>query len=249
MTESGWVTRVVRLLAVASLALGVAGIAGLALRPVSAAAQDASLDDLKTHWQGVYRKLRVEEARLIETARLATKEYADSNRRNYRRSGVRHFHRTNANEAKAELADVRRRIEAVFSDVVAAGGSVNWLYEVDDEPIDPNHVEGLGVYEDDGRFGGKGAYGPDKAENNDPDVPAIDDSPRDQADAAADDDDAADDGRNPLYSDDEKDEDEDDPASINEGGFGPYDYEYWRTNRKEYESERAPERHLKNDDY
>jgi hypothetical protein len=248
MAAIGRSNRVGRILGVLLLATCVAGALGLSLRPIAAAAESGDLDAMKSHWQSRYRKLRVEEARLVETLRLATKEYADSNRRNYRRSGVRHFHRTNANEAKKQLAITRTQIESMRSDIVAAGGSVHWLDEVDDEPIDPSRVEGLGVYEDEGRFGGKGAYAPQPDENDDADVPAAGDGPG-AGDEEAVSDESFDDGRNPLYSDDEDAADDDeDPASIDEGGFGPYDYEYWRTNREEYERERAPERHLRGED-
>ena len=229
------------------LATCVAGAVGIVLRPVPAIAEEDDLVALKAHWQGRYRKLRLEEARLVETERLATKEYADSNRRNYRRSGVRHFHRTNANEAKKQLGIVREQIESMRTDIVAAGGSVHWLDEVDEEPIDPNRVEGLGVYQDDGRFGGKGAYAPRVDENDDGITPAAGGGP-DLTDEEGGAGWLEDDGRNPLYSDDENEPQDEDPASIDEGGFGPHDYEYWRTNREEYESERAPERHLKPED-
>lgn len=247
MAAKGRGTRVANIFGVLLLATCVAGAVGLSLRPIAVAAEEGDLDALKARWQSRYRKLRLEEARLAETVKLATKEYADANRRSYRRSGVRHFHRTNANEAQKELETVRAKLDSIFSDVVAAGGSVNWLYEVDDEPIDPNRVEGLGVYEDEGRFGGKGAYAPRKDENDDADVPAAGGEPGSSPEEAKEDE-PRDDGRNPLYSDDEDDAEGDDPASADEGGFSPYDYEYWRTNRQEYESERAPERHLRGDD-
>lgn len=185
------------------------------------------LDALKAYWQGRYRSLRLDEARLVETVKLATKEYADSNRRNYRRSGVRHFHRTNANEAKVELARVREQISACQDEVVAAGGMAAWLDEVDDETLDPGAVQGLGVYRDDGRFGGKGAYAEDEEGDR-----------RDEEEAGSGD------GRNDLYESDESD-DADEPAAIgDEQGSGGFDYDAWRKNRGEYEEQRAPEKHL-----
>jgi hypothetical protein len=250
MAAIGRSARVARVFGILLMAVSIAGAAAFSLRTPTAAAEEGDLDALKAHWQSKCRKLRVEEARLVETVKLATKEYADSNRRTYRRSGVRHFHRTNANEAKAELKLVRAQIESTFSDVVAAGGSVNWLYDVDEEMLEPNRIEGLGVYRDDGRFGGKGAYVPGSDGDGGADVPASDDE--DDGDGDADGGAAlepSDDGRNPLYSEDDPTKEDDDPASIDEGGFGPYDYEYWRTNRQEYEGERAPERHLSGDDY
>lgn len=247
MKVNGRGTRVARISAVLLLAIGIAGALGISIRPIAASADAGDLDATKAYWQGRYRKLRVEEARLVETVKLATKEYADSNRRSYRRSGVRHFHRTNANEAKKELASVQSQIETIFADVVAAGGSVNWLYEVDDEPIDPGRVQGLGVYEDEGRFGGKGAYAPGPDENDDADVPADDGEPdgSEQEEVGVE---ASDDGLDPFYSDDQAGSEGDDPASLEEGGFGPYDYELWRVDREEYERERASERPSDGDD-
>jgi len=198
------------------------GVGAITLHPGVASAQEADLDQLKAEWQARYRDLRREEARLVETVRLATKEYADANRRNYRRSGVRHFHRTNANEAKAALAEVRQEIKDAHVEVVAEGGLAYWLEAIDDEPIDSDAVQGLGVYEDGGQFGGKGAY------------PKNSDNEAGQA---------QDDGRNPLYS-----QDDDAPAELEEKGDEDFDYNSWRANRAEYEKERAPERHLNPND-
>ncbi|MEZ4331890.1 MAG: hypothetical protein R3F35_09045 [Myxococcota bacterium] len=230
MTWIGRANRITRACATWLLAVCTTALLAASLAAAPVAAEPGDLDALKAHWQGRYRELRLEEARLVETARLATKEYADSNRRNYRRSGVRHFHRTNANEAKAQLVIVRGEIEKLYDEVVEAGGTVNWFYEVDDEGIDRGQVEGLGVYADDGRFGGKGAYAP-RREDGEP--------LGDDLDAAR----ADDDGRNPRFSEDG--DAPDDPASLGADDLPPFDYDAWRKNRGEYESKRAPERHLR----
>ena len=104
------------------LAIVTAAPSTILVGPSSAAAQSETGDaELRAYWQGRYRRLRNKEASLVQTVKLATKEYADSNRRSYRRSGVRHFHRTNANEAKAELAKVRAEIETIYDDARVAG--------------------------------------------------------------------------------------------------------------------------------
>lgn len=228
MTRWQRLGRMAPVLAVLLLAVSIGTTAWVVLRSPTASAETEDLTALKTYWQDHYRDLRQQEARLIETVQLASKEYADANRRNYRRSGVRHFHRTNANEAKAELAKVRTQIESVYEEVVAAGGSVNWIYEVDDEGRDLVDTQGLGVYEDRGQFGGKGAY-----------APAGDARARegDQGEAAVD-------GRNPLYDD----AGDDVPASIEQKGHSEFDYDSWRKSRGNYEQDRAPERHLGPDD-
>jgi hypothetical protein len=206
-----------------ALAIGTAALGTILLGPSSASSQTETGEaELRAYWQGRYRSLRKKEATLVETVKLATKEYADSNRRTYRRSGVRHFHRTNANEAKAELSQVRAEMAAMYDEASAAGVPIFWLDEVAEETIDPGAVEGLGVYEDDGQFGGKGAYAKDSAEEDS------------DADAAGEDD-----GRNPLYTGNG-----DEPASLEGDGSKKLDYEAWRANREAYERERAPEKHL-----
>ncbi len=229
MTRWQRTVRMAPTMAVFLLAVAIGTAASFLLQPPAASAQAEDPDALKAYWQTRYRDLRHEEARLVQTVKLATKEYADANRRTYRRSGVRHFHRTNANEAKKELADVRSRIESIYEEVVAAGGSMNWIYEVDDEGIDADDVQALGVYEDDGMFGGKGAYAPSK-----------DDEARD-----ADRDESEDDGRNPLY---QREDTDDEPASFEDEGLSDYDYDAWREDRSDYEGNRAPEEPLGSDE-
>jgi hypothetical protein len=238
MMRMGTNSRKSRAIAASLLAAGLAG-AGLALvLPSLAAAQVEDTAPIKAYWQERYRALRLEEAQLVKTVELATKEYADSNRRTYRRSGVRHFHRTNAEDARVRLVEVREQISALPDQLREAGGYQSWLDEVDDEPIDMNRIEGLGVYADDGEFGGKGAYAADG----------------DDAEGGTDAEDAdptEDDGRNPLYTDGSDESSDGEaldgaPASADaEAGSRPdFDYESWRRNRSEYESKRAAETQL-----
>ncbi|MEZ4282764.1 MAG: hypothetical protein R3F21_24465 [Myxococcota bacterium] len=216
--------RMQRVIASGLLAVGFLLGAAIVVGPRVAAADQASDEaELRSYWQGRFRKLRMEEARLAQTAQLATKEYADSNRRTYRRSGVRHFHRTNAENAKAELELVRAQIASIYDEAREAGVPVFWLDEVAEEKIDMDRVEGLGVYADDGPFGGKGAYGPDED---------------DDADAAPDDPDA---GRNPRFTRDDEAE-RDRPASLDETGQKRFDYDAWRKDRDQYERDRDPKR-------
>lgn len=228
MTRIERTTRTGRIAGAVLLAIGI-GIAGASLLGARTATAEVELADeaqLKAYWQGRYRELRRDEARLVQTVELATKEYADANRRTYRRSGVRHFHRTNANEAKAELALVRAELEAIYDEASDAGVPAWWLDEVAEEPIDMDAVQGLGVYRDDGEFGGKGAY----AKEPDPD-----DADADPVNPDA--------GRNPLYTGEEGE-----PASIDAEGSKAYDYDAWRRNRIDYERKRAPEKHLEPED-
>ena len=209
-----------RAIALFLLAFGIVGGAGIVAGARFGRRPDRQRRELRAYWQGRFRKLRNEEARLAQTVALATKEYADANRRNYRRSGVRHFHRANAKDAQAELDLVRAEIASIYDEARKAGVPVFWLDEVAEEKIDMDRVQGLGVYADDGPFGGKGAYGP-AAE-------ADDAAPK-----------ANDDGRNPLHAGgDEAGGDR--PASLDESGAKRFDYEAWRKDRRQYEQERMP---------
>lgn len=214
-------TRARRSIATCLLVIGLTVGAAILAGPPGAAADQASQDaELRSYWQGRFRKLRHDEARLAQTVALATKEYADANRRTYRRSGVRHFHRTNAREAQHELELVRAQLATIYDEARAAGVPAFWLDEVAEEKIHMDRVQGLGVYADDGPFGGKGAYGP----------------AADADDAAPD---ANDDGRNPAHSG-ENEAGGDRPASPDEAGAKRFDYEAWRKDRRQYEQERSP---------
>ena len=199
--------------------LPIALVAALLVGLLASTAGAVDLDQ-KYAWQARYRDLRMQAARLEVTIDLATKEYADANRRNYRRSGVRHFHRTNANEAKAELARVREKIASLRDEARTAGVPMSWLYEVEDEKIDLDRVQGLGDYANEGRFGGKGAYAP---ETTDEDASALQD----------------DGGRNPLYI-----EEPEPPAGLDDSKEKPFEYGDWLEDRGEYEQDRAKEKHL-----
>jgi hypothetical protein len=173
--------------------------------------------ELKREWQDRYRELRLQAARLEVTAELATKEYADANRRNYRRSGVRHFHRANAIEARTELVRVQKEMGELRETVRAAGLPVSWLDEVDEEPLDLDRVQALGDYSDEGRFGGRGADAPEPDQERDANPEGL-----------------VDDGRNPLYK-----EPRAAPAGIQPLDETPYDYEEWLKERQEAEGEEA----------
>ncbi len=224
MTRIECTTRTGRIAGALILATLIATAGATLLEASATTAAETEADDaqLKAYWQGRLRDLRSNEARLVQTVELATKEYADANRRSYRRSGVRHFHRTNANEARAELTLVRAQLDAIYDEASAAGVQTHWLDEVAEEPIDMDAVQGLGVYRDAGEFGGKGAY----AKEPDPDE-------------ADDDREARDDGRNPLYTGED-----DEPASFDAEGSKEFDYDDWRKDRIDYERNRAPEKHL-----
>lgn len=125
-----------RIAAVLALAINGLVVGSIVLWPIEGGAQS---DDaaLKVYWQDRYRSLRQSKVRLEQTIEEATKEYAEANRRNYRRSGVRHGYRTQALEAKAELARVQTELDQIYDEARRESVPITWLYEVENEPVDP----------------------------------------------------------------------------------------------------------------
>ncbi len=204
--------------------------ASFLLQPPAASAQAEDPDALKAYWQTRYRDLRHEEARLVQTVKLADEGVRRCESPDLIAAAA--FAISTARTRTRQRRSSRRsapRIESIYEEVVAAGGSMNWIYEVDDEGIDADDVQALGVYEDDGLFGGKGAYAPSK-----------DDEARD-----AERDVSEDDGRNPLY---QREDADDEPASFEDEGVSEYDYDAWREDRSDYEENRAPEEPLGSDE-
>lgn len=113
----------------------VAGPLAVLPKSVFAQAEDGAL---KATWQARYRNLRQAEVQLKRTIEDATKEYADANRRNYRRSGVRHAYQAQASNAKAELGRVEKEISGIYDEARRAGIPLTWLYEVEEETVTPD---------------------------------------------------------------------------------------------------------------
>ena len=177
-------------------------VAGSVLMTLSVSALDL---EQKREWQSRYRALRLQVARLELTADLATKEYADANRRNYRRSGVRHFHRENALRARIEAERVRKELGQLKETARAAELPRSWFDEVDEEPIDRGRLQALGDYREQGRFMSEEA----------PTGEALDG-------AGASSPGSFDDGRNPLYEASPPSSDAIQPLDER-----PYTYEEW----------------------
>ena len=163
--------------------------ASVLVEPTSAWAQsEEALQSQKEHWQSRYRSLLENAARLEHNARISRENYAQAQRRNYPRGGARQRLMLQAEQAEAELADVREEIEALHLEAQREGALPGWFYEVDDEEIsipEPASPDTSGS-NDDGR-------NPLYADDDDGRNPLY----------ADDDDDDDDGGRNPLYADDE----------------------------------------------
>ena len=107
-------------------------------------------------------------------------------------------------------------MEAFREELRESGGSIHWLDEVDDRPIDTDQVQALGDYGSGGRFANPGS------DASDP--PASKSSIE------------LDDGRNPLYRDAEEDSD---AKAEREAIERRFDYDAWREDPQRYEADRA----------
>lgn len=97
---------------------------------------EQALLDQKAHWQGRYRTLLRNAARLEETAKNSRENYARAQRRNYPRGGARQRFILDAENAETELVKLKEEIAQIFVDARRDAIPTNWLWEVDDEPID-----------------------------------------------------------------------------------------------------------------
>lgn len=203
---------IVTVLTVLGLGMSFAVGSSLALRAGPTHAESlAEAQEKKEEWQSRYRGLRLQQARLEKTIDLATKEYADANRRSYRRSGVRHFHRANAQLAEKELEKIRVELEQIYDDARVEGIPLIWLYEVEDEKIDSSQVTGLGDYANESGFLGS--------------VDTDDDREETESEGSENA------GRNPIHL-----RDETPPASPDDDSDDvKFDYDTWRKDRAEYE--------------
>lgn len=163
------------------LALALDGVlfGSLALWPSETAAQseDAAL---KAYWQDRYRNLRLTKVELEQTIAEATEAYAEANRRNYRRSGVRHVYRTQALEAKAELARVQTALDQIYDEARRESVPITWLYEVESESVDPGRSTTTDAGDE------KSSRGTEHQEGRNPLYHGSDDSGEDANDEAAD---------------------------------------------------------------
>ena len=99
------------------LALALAVIS-LPLLPPDAVGADGeqSLAEQKAEWQGRYRGLLQNAARLRSNAQLSRENYARAQRRNYPRGGARQQFILDAEKAERELVEVKAQIEQIAID-------------------------------------------------------------------------------------------------------------------------------------
>lgn len=123
-------------LSILGLAMAFAVISLPLLAPDAArAGTDQTLEEKKAEWQGRYRSLLQNAARLRSNAETSRENYARAQRRNYPRGGARQQFIVDAENAEKELVEVKEAIAQIAVDARHASIPPNWLYAVEDEPI------------------------------------------------------------------------------------------------------------------
>jgi hypothetical protein len=99
------------------------------------AGAEPTLEEQKADWQGRYRSLLQNEARLHHNAQMARENYARAQRRNYPRGGAREQFLIDADDAEKELVTVKEELAQLQLDARHEAIPKNWLYDVEEEPI------------------------------------------------------------------------------------------------------------------
>lgn len=130
--------------------MGASGLLALALTPALAIPFVAELasagtgveteeEELakKAEWQDRYRVLRNNAARMRENATKLRRAYGLAQHANYPRGGAREDFRKQVEKAERDADDYAAKAEAFHDEARANEIPPGWLFEVDDEPIDP----------------------------------------------------------------------------------------------------------------
>ncbi len=161
MNETRRKIRRIRLAAIGALAIGLAStVLGLLAAAPSAAAtkaddavvaganaEEAELSK-KAEWQDRYRTLRNNSVRMRDNATKLRKAYSQSQHANYPRGGARERFKQQVldTERKADQYEVQlaQFVDEARQNQIPPG----WLYEVDDEPVDPGTPAAAGGDDD-----------------------------------------------------------------------------------------------------
>jgi len=138
MTENRRTRRWIRTGATWLLALALAPALAI---PVVADLASAETEEeelaKKADWQGRYRALRNNAARMRENATKLRRAYGLAQHANYPRGGAREDFRRQVEKAERDADDYASKVESFHDEARANEIPPGWLFEVDDEPIDP----------------------------------------------------------------------------------------------------------------
>lgn len=141
-TTNGWS----RLLAAATLAISLASISSLFLlepAPATAAADDEEVAK-KAEWQDRYRALRNNAVRMRDNAIKLRRAYSLSQHSNYPRGGARERFKQQVLDTEHKADDYEKQMASFLDEARQNQIPPGWIYEVDEEPIDPGSPAAVG---------------------------------------------------------------------------------------------------------
>jgi hypothetical protein len=135
-----------RLLAAATLAISLASISPIFLlvpAPATAAADDEEVAK-KAEWQDRYRALRNNSVRMRDNATKLRRAYSLSQHSNYPRGGARERFKQQVIDTERKADDYEAQMASFLDEARQNQIPPGWIYEVDEEPIDPGSPAAVG---------------------------------------------------------------------------------------------------------
>lgn len=177
-----------RLLAAATLAISLASVSSvflLAPAPATAAADDEEVAK-KTEWQGRYRMLRNNAVRMRNDATKLRRAYSLSHHSNYPRGEARERFKQQVLDAEHKADDYEAQMASFLEEARQSQIPPGWIYEVEEEPIDPGSPAAVGEDERAGAPEGRNPVYFDGARQEDDDDAAEDEPADDRGEAFGD---------------------------------------------------------------
>jgi hypothetical protein len=117
-----------------ALALLLVGTGASTLSAESYADEERASADKKAEWQGDYRKLLNDAARLERNVAAAKENYSQARQRYYPRGAARQQIVIDRKLAEKELVEVEAEIDRFKTNGRREGAAPSWFYEVEEEP-------------------------------------------------------------------------------------------------------------------
>lgn len=138
MTERRPTSRWIRTRAVWLLAIALAPALAIPLLPADASAQTEE-EELarKAEWQDRYRTIRNNAVRMRDNAIKLRRAYKLSQHSNYPRGGARLRFKQQVEETENKAEEFERDLASFVDEARENQIPPGWIYEVDDEPVDP----------------------------------------------------------------------------------------------------------------
>lgn len=138
MTGIGTTNQWRHLLAAATLALALASGLTVLFEPATAvAAADDEEVAKKTEWQDRYRTIRNNAVRMRDNAIKLHRAYSLSQHSNYPRGGARVRFKQQVDDTEHKASEYEAQLAAFLDEARQNQIPPGWIYEVDEEPVDP----------------------------------------------------------------------------------------------------------------